>query len=74
VGEVNYIDSSGLGELVKTHTTIRNKGGELKLTNLNKKVHDLLHLTRLSAVFDIETDEATALDSFGMRATSQAVA
>ena len=41
LGEVNYIDSSGLGELVKTHTTVRNKGGELKLTNLNQRVHDL---------------------------------
>ena len=72
--EVTYIDSSGLGELVKTHTTLRNKGGELKLTNLNKRVHDLLHMTRLSAVFDIQTDEATAIKSFGGQTTSQAVA
>jgi anti-sigma B factor antagonist len=72
--EVNYVDSSGLGELVKTHTTITNKGGELKLTNLNQRVHDLLKMTRLSAVFDIHTDEATAIKSFGGRTTSQAVA
>ena len=71
LGEVNYIDSSGLGELVKTHTTISNKGGELKLTNLNKRVSDLLQMTRLSAVFDIQKDEASAIKSFG---TSQAVA
>jgi len=71
LGEVNYIDSSGLGELVKTHTTIGNKGGELKLTNLNKRVSDLLQMTRLSAVFDIQKDEASAIKSFG---TSQAVA
>ncbi len=74
LGEVNYIDSSGVGELVKTHTTIRNKGGELKLTNLNERVHDLLRMTRLSAVFDIQKDEASALKSFGGQATSQAVA
>ena len=74
LGEVNYIDSSGLGELVKTHTTISNKGGELKLTNLNKRVSDLLQVTRLSAVFDVQADEATAIMSFGGRTKSQAVA
>jgi anti-sigma B factor antagonist len=72
--EVNYIDSSGLGELVKTHTTIRNKGGEVKLANLNKRIHDLLQVTRLSAVFDIHQDEASAIQSFGGRSASQAVA
>jgi anti-sigma B factor antagonist len=72
--EVNYIDSSGLGELVKTHTTIRNKGGEVKLANLNKRVHDLLHMTRLAAVFDIHQDEASAIQSFGGHSASQAVA
>src|SRR2546428_2933791 len=61
LGEVQYIDSSGVGELVKAHTTIKNQGGELKLTNLNKRVHDLLHMTRLSAVFDIQKDEASAI-------------
>jgi anti-sigma B factor antagonist len=65
LGEVNYIDSSGVGELVKAHTTIRNQGGQLKLTNLTKRVHDLLQMTRLSAVFDIHKDEASAIDSFG---------
>jgi anti-sigma B factor antagonist len=74
LAEVNYIDSSGLGELVKTHTTIRNRGGELKLANLNKRVHDLLEMTRLSAVFDIQKDEADALRSFGGKAPVQAVA
>jgi len=63
-----------VGELVKTHTTIRNKGGELKLANLNKRVHDLLYMTKLSAVFDIQKDEATAIKSFGSQASSQAVA
>jgi len=65
LGEVQYIDSSGIGELVKAHTTIRNQGGQLKLTNLNKRVHDLLQLTRLSAVFDIQKDETSAIKSFG---------
>ena len=74
LAEVQYIDSSGVGELVKTHTTIRNRGGELKLTNLNRRVHDLLHMTRLSAVFAIEKDEASAIESFRGQGSSQAVA
>ncbi len=73
LGEVHYIDSSGVGELVKTHTTLRNQAGHLKLANLNKRVNDLLQMTRLSSVFDIHRDEATALASFGSTA-SQAVA
>ncbi|HEX3740797.1 MAG TPA: STAS domain-containing protein [Terriglobales bacterium] len=74
LGEVTYMDSSGLGELVKAHTTIRNKGGHLKLANLNKRVHDLLQMTRLSAVFDIQKDEESALGSFGESSAAQAVA
>jgi len=73
LGEVNYVDSSGVGELVKTHTTMRNNGGELKLANLNKRLHDLLEMTRLSAVFDIQKDEAAAIQSFG-QASPRAVA
>jgi anti-sigma B factor antagonist len=72
LNEVIYIDSSGLGELVKTHTTVRNKGGQLKLANLNKRVHDLLEITRLAAVFDIQKDEASAIQSFGSHATPRA--
>jgi len=72
LGEVNYIDSSGVGELVKAHTTIRNQGGQLKLVNLTRRVHDLLQMTRLSAVFDIQKDEASAVQSFA--GPSQAVA
>ena len=63
LGEVQYIDSSGIGELVKTHTTVRNQGGQLRLVNLSKRVDDLLQMTRLSAVFDIEKDEASAIRS-----------
>lgn len=65
LAEVNYVDSSGVGELVKTHTTLRNMGGELKLASLNKRVQDLLEMTRLAAVFDIQNDEGSALKSFG---------
>jgi anti-sigma B factor antagonist len=74
LGEVHYVDSSGVGELVKTHTTLRNQGGQLKLANLHKRVNDLLNMTRLSAVFDIYKDEASAVASFGSSAASQAVA
>jgi anti-sigma B factor antagonist len=72
LAEVHYIDSSGIGELVKTHTTMRNKGGELKLTNLSQRVHDLLEMTRLSAVFDIHKDESSAISSFGQSPTQAA--
>ncbi len=64
LAEVNYIDSSGLGELVKTHTTIRNRGGYLKLVAVNKRVYDLLRVTKLSAVFDIEAEEEKAISAF----------
>jgi anti-sigma B factor antagonist len=64
LGEVNYIDSSGLGELVSAYTTARNQGAGLKLLNLQKKVHDLLQLTKLYTVFDIYDDEASAIASF----------
>lgn len=74
LGEVGYVDSSGLGELVKTHTTVHNKGGELKLANLNKRVHDLLQMTRLSAVFNIQADEASAIKSFADQGSSRAIA
>jgi anti-sigma B factor antagonist len=73
LGEVQYVDSSGVGELVKTHTTVRNQGGKLRLVNLNKRIHDLLEMTRLAAVFDIEPDEASAIRSLEDR-PSQAVA
>jgi anti-sigma B factor antagonist len=74
LAEVHYVDSSGVGELVKTHTTVRNRGGQLKLAKLNKRVHDLLQMTRLSAVFDIHEDEASAVESFRGHTSSQAVA
>ncbi len=64
LGEVTYIDSSGIGELVSAFTTVRNQGGELKLLNLTKKVHDLLQITKLYTVFDVKDDEVTAIGSF----------
>ena len=64
LGEVTYIDSSGIGELVSAFTTVRNQGGELKLLNLTKKVHDLLQITKLYTVFDVRDDEASAVKAF----------
>jgi anti-sigma B factor antagonist len=64
MGDVNYVDSSGLGELVSAYTTAKNQQAEVKLLNLTKKVHDLLQLTKLVTVFDILNDEAGAIASF----------
>ncbi|HSY71390.1 MAG TPA: STAS domain-containing protein [Alloacidobacterium sp.] len=64
LADVNYIDSSGIGELVSAYTTVRNQGGELKLLNLTKKVHDLLQITKLYTVFDVKDDEASAIASY----------
>ena len=64
LAEVDYIDSSGVGELVGAFTTVRNAGGELKLLNLSQKVHDVLHVTKLYTVFDIRDDEFHAVKSF----------
>jgi anti-sigma B factor antagonist len=74
LGEVQYVDSSGVGELVRTHTTVRNQGGQLKLANLSPRVSDLLKMTKLFAVFDIEKDEAGALKAFASQSPPQAVA
>jgi anti-sigma B factor antagonist len=65
LADVNYIDSSGIGELVSAFTTVKNQGGELKLLNLTRKVHDLLQITKLYTVFDVKDDEASAIGSFG---------
>ncbi|MGC2110778.1 MAG: STAS domain-containing protein [Candidatus Korobacteraceae bacterium] len=64
LGDVSYIDSSGIGELVSAFTSVRNQGGELKLLNLTKKVHDLLQITKLYTVFDVKDDEAAAISAF----------
>lgn len=70
--DVAYIDSSGLGELVKTHSTLQRQGGQLKLANPNQKVMDLLKATTLNKVFDVHKDEASAVHSFGVVASSAA--
>jgi len=64
LGEVSYIDSSGVGELVSTYTTVTNAGGQLKLVNLTKKIHELLAITKLLTVFDVFDDEKAAVGSF----------
>jgi anti-sigma B factor antagonist len=64
LADVNYIDSSGIGELVSAFTTVRKQGGDLKLLNLTKKVHDLLQITKLYTVFEVKDDEAAAIKSF----------
>lgn len=64
LAEINYIDSSGLGELVSAYTTAKNQGAALKLLKLTQKVHDLLQLTKLYTVFDIFDDETKAIGSY----------
>jgi anti-sigma B factor antagonist len=64
LGEVNYIDSSGLGELVSAFTSSKNQNATLKLLKLTQKVHDLLQLTKLYTVFETYDDEAKAIASF----------
>lgn len=64
LADVDYIDSSGIGELVSGYTAVKNRGGNLRLLHLTKKVHDLLQLTKLFTVFDVYSDESTALQSF----------
>jgi anti-sigma B factor antagonist len=62
--EVNYIDSSGIGEFVAGFKNVRGKGGELKLLNLTQRVKDLLRITKLYTVFDVHDDETHAVQSF----------
>jgi anti-sigma B factor antagonist len=61
---ITYLDSTGLGELVSGYRLVKSNGGELKLLNLNKKVSDLLQVTKLYTVFDIHNDETQAVASF----------
>jgi anti-sigma B factor antagonist len=64
LGEVSYIDSSGIGELVSGFTSVANGGGQLKLINLTKRVKDLLQITKLYTVFEVYDDESAAVRSF----------
>ena len=64
LGEVSYIDSSGLGELVGAFTTVRREGGEIKLLNLQKRVRDVVQIVKLETLFEPFDDEAAALAAF----------
>jgi len=64
LSEVSYIDSSGIGELVSAFTTVTNQGGQLKLNGLNKRVKDLLQITKLYTVFEVFDEESTAMRSY----------
>ena len=64
LGEVNYIDSGGLGTLVALRITAQNAGGTIKLTSLTKRVGDVLQVTKLLTVFDVYNSEAEAIESF----------
>jgi anti-sigma B factor antagonist len=64
LGDVSYVDSSGIGELVSSYTTTNNNGGQLKLLNLTKKIQDLLMITKLLTVFETFDSEDTAVASF----------
>src|SRR5262245_34380044 len=59
--DVSYIDSSGLGELVSAYTSVRHKGGDVKLLHLTSKTKDLLQMTKLLTVFDTYDDETKAI-------------
>lgn len=64
LGDVSYVDSSGIGELVSSYTTTNNSGGHLKLLNLTKKIQDLLMITKLLTVFQTFDNEQDAVSSF----------
>jgi anti-sigma B factor antagonist len=61
LGGINYIDSSGIGELIAAFTSVRKQGGELMLLHLTKKIQDLLQITKLYTVFQVMEDEAAAI-------------
>ena len=64
LAKVDHIDSSGMGELISAFVTVTNQGGQIKLVNLTRKVHDLLQITKLYTVFEIFDSEVTAIRSF----------
>ena len=72
LGDVHYIDSSGLGSLVSAFTSVRKQNGELKLLNLTNKVHDVLQIAKLYTVFDITNDETEGVKSFGQSTAASA--
>ncbi len=70
LAEVSYIDSSGLGQLIGSYATVSSRGGQMKMLNLQKKVNDLLQITKLLTVFETYTSEAAALKSFAKKSTT----
>jgi len=64
LADVKYIDSSGIGELVNTYATVTSAGGQFKLLNLTKKIHELLAIAKLLTVFQVFEDESAAIASF----------
>ncbi len=64
LADVDYIDSSGIGELVSAYTAVKNQRGEMKLLQLTRRVHDILQITKLFTVFDVQSDERAAIHSF----------
>ena len=64
MGGVNYMDSSGVGELTGAFMSAKNKGCEFKLLNLTKKLDELMQITKLATIFDVYTDEKEAIASF----------
>jgi anti-sigma B factor antagonist len=64
---VEFIDSDGMGELVRCYSCVRQSGGEMKLVHLSKKVQDLLQLTRMNTLFEIYSEEPVALEAFRRR-------
>jgi len=72
LANVTYIDSAGLGNLVSTYATVKKAQGELKLLRLTAKVQDVMQITKLYTIFDIQEDEAAAIKSFGQSSAASA--
>ena len=64
---VDFMDSDGMGELVRCYSVVRQRGGEMKLVQVSKKVQDLLQITRLNTLFEIYSEEQVALQAFGLK-------
>src|SRR5712691_12179899 len=64
LGDVSYVDSAGLGEIIQAYATVNKNGGTLKLLNVTKRIKDLLSITKLLTVFDTFDNEAEAVRSF----------
>ena len=72
LAEVSYIDSSGLGQLIGSYATVTSRGGQMKLLNLQKRVHDLMQITKLVTVFETYANEEAALKSFAKKEEGRA--